>query len=97
MASHIQASKVKLLKSKRGLVLVVAAVLLVLSVVRPGANGLRKRVVSSVGMALGRRVEVQWVKLRILPQPGFDLENFVVYDDPRFGAEPMLRAEEVIQ
>jgi hypothetical protein len=81
--------------SKRRWFLIVAAVLLILFFARPGANGLRKRIVSSVGMALGRRVEVQWVKLRILPQPGFDLENFVVYDDPRFGAEPMLRAEEV--
>jgi uncharacterized protein involved in outer membrane biogenesis len=75
--------------------LVLVAVLLVLFIVRPGANGLRKRIVNAIGMGLGRRVEVQWVKLRILPQPGFDLENFVVYDDPRFGAEPMLRAEEV--
>jgi hypothetical protein len=86
---------VKLIKSKRRVVLAVGAVLLALFIVRPGANGLRKRIVSSVGMALGRHVEVQWVKLRILPQPGFDLENFIVYDDPRFGAEPMLRAQEV--
>jgi hypothetical protein len=40
-------------------------------------------------------VEVAAVKLRLLPQPGFDLENFVVHDDPAFGAEPMLRASEV--
>jgi hypothetical protein len=86
---------VKFLNSKRRLMLVLVAVLLGLFIVRPGANGLRKRIVNSIGMGLGRRVEVQWVKLRILPQPGFDLENFVVYDDPRFGAEPMLRAEEV--
>ena len=33
--------------------------------------------------------------LRLLPRPGFDLENLVVYDDPAFGAEPMLRASEV--
>ena len=67
----------------------------ILFVFRPGANGLRKRIVTSVSSALGRRVEVQWVKLRVLPQPGFDLENFVVYDDSAFGAEPMLRAGEV--
>lgn len=72
-----------------------AALLVALFILRPGANGLRKRIVTSVGMALGRRVEVQWVKLRALPQPGFDLENFIVYDDPAFGAEPMLRADEV--
>src|SRR5258708_27687265 len=35
------------------------------------------------------------VDLRVLARPGFDLENLVVYDDPAFGAEPMLRAGEV--
>lgn len=86
----------KLFGSKRRVLVIMAAVfLLALFVVRPGANGLRKRIVNAVGLALGRRVEVQWVKLRILPQPGFDLENFIVYDDPFFSAEPMLRAQEV--
>jgi len=28
-------------------------------------------------------------------QPGFELENFVVHDDPTFSAEPVLRAQEV--
>jgi AsmA family/AsmA-like C-terminal region len=95
LASYVQAGTVKVLKSKRRLLLVMAALLVVLFILRPGANGLRKRIVSSVGMAIGRRVEVQWVKLRLLPEPGFDLENFIVYDDPAFGAEPMLRADEV--
>jgi hypothetical protein len=40
-------------------------------------------------------VDVASVRLRLLPQPGFDLENFVVHDDPAFGAEPMLRAQQV--
>jgi AsmA family/AsmA-like C-terminal region len=35
------------------------------------------------------------VRVRLLPQPGFNLENFVVHDDPAFSAEPMLRAGEV--
>jgi hypothetical protein len=35
------------------------------------------------------------VRVRLLPQPGFDLENFVVHDDPAFSAEPMLRAQQV--
>lgn len=69
--------------------------LIALFAIRPGANGLRKRIVASIGLALGRRVDVQWVKVRLLPTPGFDLENFVVYDDPAFSAEPMLRAGEV--
>jgi hypothetical protein len=40
-------------------------------------------------------VDVAAVKIRLLPHPGFDLEDFVVHDDPAFGAEPMLRASEV--
>lgn len=81
--------------SKRRLFVLLAIILLALFWFRPGANGLRKRIVNSVGLALGRKVEVDWVKVRILPQPGFDLVNFVVHDDPNFSAEPMLRAQEV--
>src|SRR5580700_8428232 len=66
-----------------------------LCLVRPGANRLRSRIVSSISLALGRSVDVSSVHLRFLPQPGFDLENFVVHDDPAFGAEPVLRAQEV--
>ncbi len=84
-----------LVRRRRGTVLVLAAALLALFVVRPGVNGLRKRIVASVSLALGRQVDVQWVKLRFLPQPGFDLINFVVHDDPSFSAEPILRAQEV--
>jgi hypothetical protein len=40
-------------------------------------------------------VDIGSVHLRLLPRPGFDLENLVVYDDTAFGAEPMLRASEV--
>ena len=56
---------------------------------------LRKSVIESIGGALGRQVSVREVRLRLLPQPGFDLEGFVVRDDPAFSAEPMLHAEEV--
>ena len=44
---------------------------------------------------VGRPVDIGSVHVRLLPRPGFDLENLVVYDDPAFGAEPMLRASEV--
>jgi len=46
-------------------------------------------------LALQRQVEIGSVRLRLLPQPGFELENFVVHDDPTFSAEPVLRAQEV--
>lgn len=70
-------------------------VMALLFLVRPGANRLKTRIVNSISLALGRRIDVASVRLRALPQPGFDLENFVVHDDPAFGAEPMLRAREV--
>ncbi len=83
------------LRSRRGLTSAAVALILVLFLVRPGANQLRARIVSSISLALGRPVDVSAVQLRLLPRPGFDLENFVVHEDPAFGAEPMLRAQEV--
>jgi AsmA family len=82
-------------RSKRGKIITAAAVVLALFLARPGANQLRTRIVRSISLALGRQVEVSSVNLRLLPQPGFDLENFVVHDDPAFSAEPMLQAPEV--
>jgi hypothetical protein len=74
---------------------VLVVVLLALFLIRPGANRLRTRIVSSISLALGRQVDVAAVKLRLLPQPGFDLQDFVVHEDPAFGAEPLLRASDV--
>ena len=83
------------LHSRRGKILLGLVVVLALFVTRPGAQSLRTRLAHSIGLALGREVEIGEVSLRLLPQPGFDLRNFVVHDDPGFGAEPMLRADEV--
>ena len=84
----------KFLGSRRGLA-VIAALLLILFLFRPGIQQLRNRIASSIGSALGRRVEIADVHFRVLPRPGFDLEGLVIYDDPVFGAEPMIRAQEV--
>ena len=83
------------LRSKRGVVLVCVVLGLVLFLVRPGAARLKTRIATSIGMALQRQVEIGRVHIRLLPRPGFDLENFVVHDDPSFGAEPVLRAQDV--
>ena len=85
----------KILQSKRVKIAVAVAAVLVLFIVRPGVGRLRARIVQSISLALGRQVEVAAVNLRLLPQPGFDLENFVVHDDPAFSAEPVLRASQV--
>jgi hypothetical protein len=86
---------VRFFRSKRGVVTLGVLLLVALLVIRPGANRLRTRIVSSISLALGHPVEVASLNLRLLPRPGFDLKNFVVHDDPGFSAEPMLRAEEV--
>ena len=68
---------------------------LILFLWRPGVYQLRSRIAGSIGSALGRRVELDNVSLHFLPRPGFDLEGLVIYDDPAFSAEPMIRAQEV--
>jgi uncharacterized protein involved in outer membrane biogenesis len=87
--------KSKFLRSKPGWIATTAVLLLAMFLVRPGAERLQTRITNSISMALGRRVEIGSVHLRFLPQPGFDLENFVVHDDPGFSDEPMLRSDEV--
>jgi hypothetical protein len=83
------------LRSKRTWILGTGVVVLALFVVRPGATRLKTRIATSIGTALQRRVEISNVHVHLLPAPGFDLDGFVVNDDPAFGAEPVLRAQEV--
>jgi AsmA family len=72
-----------------------ATVLVALFLFRPGVYRLRNRIAISIGHALGRRVALDNVRLRVLPRPGFELEGLVIYDDPAFSAEPMISAQEV--
>jgi hypothetical protein len=76
---------------------VVAAgvILLGLFLIRPGVSRLKSRITIALSRAIARPVDIGSVHLRFLPQPGFDLDNLVVYEDPAFGSEPMLRAREV--
>jgi hypothetical protein len=83
------------LRSKRGVVVCAILLLTGMFLVRPGANRLKAQIVSSISLGLGQPVEVGSVRVRLLPQPGFELDNFVLHDDPVFGAEPMLRAQQV--
>jgi hypothetical protein len=85
----------KFARTWRGIITIIAVVILLLYFVRPGVDSLRSRIAGSISGALSRRVEISSVSFRFLPQPGFDLENFVVYDNPAFSAEPILRAQEV--
>jgi AsmA family/AsmA-like C-terminal region len=80
---------------RRAVATAVLFLLVLLFLFRPGASRLKSRITLSISAAVGRSVDIGSVHLRLLPRPGFDLENLVVYDDPAFGAEPMLRAGEV--
>jgi uncharacterized protein involved in outer membrane biogenesis len=85
----------RFLRSKRGVVVCGVLLLAGMFLVRPGANHLKGRIVGSISLGLGQPVEVGSVRVRLLPQPGFELDNFVLHEDPAFGAEPMLRAQQV--
>src|SRR5271169_3161729 len=75
------------------LLLVVLAALLLPPFIN--VNRYRKRAADSISRALGREVSVSTIELKLLPRPGLVLSNFVVADDPAYGAEPMLRAATV--
>jgi hypothetical protein len=95
VGTNAESGAVKLFFSKRRMVTAAVVILLGLFLVRPGAARLKARIANSISRAVARPAEIGAVHLRFLPQPGFDLENLVIYEDPAFGAEPMLRAPEV--
>jgi hypothetical protein len=59
-----------------------AVILLALFLLRPGAARLKSRLITSISSGLGRSVDIGAAHFRLLPRPGFDLSNLVVYDDP---------------
>ena len=85
----------KFFSSKQRVLTAAVLILLALFLVRPGVSRLKARIASSLSRAVARPVEIGSVHLRFLPQPGFDLQNLVIDEDPEFGAEPMLRAPQV--
>ena len=82
----------RLFSSKRRVFTAAVVILLFLFLLRPGVSRLKWRIANSISRAVARPTEIGSVHLRFLPRPGFDLENLVIYEDPTFGAEPMLRA-----
>jgi len=79
---------------RRGLA-AICVLLIALLVVRPQAERVRWRVSQSISLAVGKRVQIGALHVRFLPHLGFELEDFVIYDDAEFGSEPLLRAEDV--
>ncbi|HEV2486203.1 MAG TPA: AsmA family protein [Terracidiphilus sp.] len=53
------------------------------------------RITSLMSDSLGRPVRLSSVRVRLLPRPGFVLDDLAVEEDPAFGAEPLLHASTV--
>src|ERR1700712_6140196 len=72
-------------------------VLVLLALLPPliNVNRFQRRIVTSISTTLGRPVHLDRVSLNLLPLPSFTLQNFVVEEDPRFGYEPIIRANSV--
>ena len=72
-------------------------IILLLAFIPPLINvsRLQQRIAHNISASIGRPVHFDRLTLGLLPSPGFTLENFVVDEDPAFGYEPILRADEV--
>src|SRR4051812_28464696 len=83
---------------RRGRWMLVVVIVILLAIFVPpfiSLNRLKARVGTTIGNSLGRKVSVGRISLRLLPQPGFDLTDVTILDDPAFSAEPMLHADSV--
>lgn len=76
---------------------IITGVIALLALTPPylNVNRLQRRIVASMSASLGRPVHLDNVTLHLLPVPGFTLQNLVVSEDPAFGDEPVIRANEV--
>ena len=85
------------LRQRLAIVLTFVLVILLLAFVPPLINvsRLQRRIARNISASIGRPVHFDRVSLTLLPMPGFTLENFVIDEDPAFGYEPILRADEV--
>jgi hypothetical protein len=85
------------LRYRIGIALIVVLAALMLALLPPliNVNRFQRRIATSISGSIGRPVHLDRVTLSLLPLPGFTLENFVVSEDPAFGSEPIIRANEV--
>jgi len=76
-----------------GLIVLVLVAIFALPMINVGRY--RLRVAQSISEAIGRPVHIDNITLSMLPTPGLTLENFVISEDPEFGSEPVMRANQV--
>ena len=58
-------------------------------------NRYRADLTAALSRSVGRHVSIGRITLSFIPQPGFDISDLVIDDDPHYSAEPVLRAGSV--
>lgn len=84
-------------RSKLWIVALALTILVSIIVIPPlvSINRYKSRIARAMSASLGRPVHMSAVELRILPRPGFVITDLTVEEDPAYGAEPVLHANEV--
>ena len=82
-------------RRRRKWIVVVLLILAAAAFVPIRLDRLKKHLEASISASVGRRVSAQRINFHLLPQPGFDLANFSIEDDPSFSSEPLLRSDSV--
>ncbi len=60
-----------------------------------GAGRYRRRLEAGLEGVLHRPVTFGWASFRLLPRPGFSVDNVIVHENPAFGSEPFARIDRV--
>ena len=82
----------------RWILLLLVVILVIAFVLVPliKLNRYHRTVADSLSRSLGHPVHLASVQLQVLPHPGLAVTDFVVEENPGFGAEPILRAPSVL-
>jgi hypothetical protein len=77
--------------------LIALAAILVILFVPPflSVSSYKSRITQLISASLGRPVRLSSVEVRLLPRPGFLLNDLTVEEDPAYGSEPVLHANSV--
>lgn len=84
-------------RSKLWIVALALTIVVSLIVVPPlvSISRYKNRIAGAMSASLGRPVHLAGVELRLFPRPGFVITDLTVEEDPAYGAEPVLHANEV--
>ena len=84
---------------RRGTLVFLIVVIIAAAVVLPpfvNVSRYQRQITALMSRSLNRPVRLSSVNLRLLPRPGFVLNNLTVGEAPEFGVEPILSAETVV-